>query len=175
MWIWAVFHAFLCCFIVSYGEHTVWRWSQYSSVFCIMPHFRLIILHIPIWGQSWSLNCILHHYSRFILKGIFEQTQVVIFILMEVRQWRKDLPQTGDSWPFKCTLWLRNVNDYSVINVIILNVLVMFHLILNVGFFFGRKAAVHNSVRHCRFPYYSQKCNLYIYILLCQCVCIYLC
>lgn len=175
MWIWAVFHAFLCCFIVSYGEHTVWRWSQYSSVFWIMPHFRLIILHIPIWGQSWSLNCILHHYSRFILKGIFEQTQIVIFILMEVRQWRKDLPQTGDSWPFKCTLWLRNVNDYSVINVIILNVLVMFHLILNVGFFFGRKAAVHNSVRHCRFPYYSQKCNLYIYILLCQCVCIYLC
>lgn len=61
-----------------------------------MPHFRLIVLHTPIWGQSWNLNCILNHYFRFILKGIFEQTQTVMFILMEVRHWRKNLPQTGD-------------------------------------------------------------------------------
>ncbi len=48
------------------------------------------------YSQSWSLNCILNHFFRFILKGISEQTQTLIFILMEVRQWRENLPQTGD-------------------------------------------------------------------------------
>lgn len=81
-----------CCFIVSHGESAVWKSSQYSSVFCIMPHFRLIVLHTPIWG----LNCILHHYFRFILKGIFAQTHSVILILVGVRHRRKNLPQTGD-------------------------------------------------------------------------------
>lgn len=117
IWIYAVFQAF-CCFIVSYGEHWNMKWSQYSSVFCIMPHFSLIILHTPIWGRSWSLNCILNHYFRFILKWISEQTQTVIFILMEVRQWRKNLPKMGDFWPFACTPWLQNMNNYSLINMI---------------------------------------------------------
>ena len=61
-----------------------------------MPHFRLIVLHTPIWGQSWGLNCILHHYFRFILKGIFAQTHSVILIRVGVRHRRKNLPQTGD-------------------------------------------------------------------------------
>ena len=74
----------------------VWKWSQYSSVFCIMPHLRLIILHTPIWGQSWILNCILRDYFRFILKGISEQIHPVV----EMRQGRKKLAQMGDFWPF---------------------------------------------------------------------------
>lgn len=60
-----------------------------------MPHFTLIVLHTPIWGQSWSLNCILNHYFRFILKGISEQMQAIIFICMEVRRWGEELTSDG--------------------------------------------------------------------------------
>lgn len=53
------------------------------------------VTYTPIRGQSWSLNCILNHYFRFILKGISEQTQAIIFILMEVRQWGEELTSDG--------------------------------------------------------------------------------
>lgn len=44
-----------------------------------MPHFRLIVLQTPIWGQSWSLSCILNHYFRFILKESLNKRRCNIY------------------------------------------------------------------------------------------------
>lgn len=58
------------------------NWSLCSSVFCIMPHFMRSNYILPFGGRTvvWPAFC------GFILKGIFEQTQTVIFILTETLQ-----------------------------------------------------------------------------------------
>lgn len=105
----------LLFFLLFYGERAVGTWSRCSSVFCIMPHFSLIILPTPIWGQSWSFRRILDHYFRFMPRGISEQTRTRdIFILMEARRREEELASVRTFLTF--CVRLQNVNDDSLIN-----------------------------------------------------------
>lgn len=68
-----------------------------------MPHFRPIVLHALILGQNRSLNCFLNRCFRFRLKGIVEQTQTVIFTMIEKLQ--EELTSDGRFLTFElCTL-----------------------------------------------------------------------